>query len=248
MKNVLIILFGLTVLGCQNTKQEKQVAQDNDQANEETAILEGEDCDENFYQFFLEEIVFGVIKPNRIKAENWKSDDIHPEKEYVFEFGNENMQGIGWNSEDRKKKKHLTKYSAKNSTVTDYLFEKIDCKWFLTSITTQNIEAYTNNKFLVFLYNFSTDSVFRVSHIRFPLKIGYLTEDFSDMEKFVSIEDAPKYDFFNQGEIIFLHDGHFSNSTIKIFYAGTNNGINGFYVFEFINGTWLLTEDNDFSV
>lgn len=233
MNKTLVMILSLFVISCSNNKQK---------------VEKTKDCDSNFYSFFDNAICVETFQNERSRIENWIFEDLHPEKEYYFEISNTNNETTNEAGEDLINEKYLTKISIPDSIVTNYFFQKIDCKWYLTKKSKLKLNDYHNKEFIEFLDKFSNDSTFRIQHIKLPLKHGYLNyDDYSSQEKYLTIEEISKYNFLSNGCIYFLNDGKSFKRNLMFSIKGFGNGINAYYEFEYNNEDWLLTEDNDYS-
>ncbi|MFN8255948.1 MAG: hypothetical protein U0W24_09695 [Bacteroidales bacterium] len=65
---------------------------------------------------------------------------------------------------------------------------------------------------------------------------------------YLTRENVPDYDFFNNSEILFFHDANYLNADkVLIYLRGIDNGFNTFYYFKKLNNIWYLVEDDDYS-
>lgn len=112
-------------------------------------------------------------------------------------------------------------------------------------------EAIDNN-FNDFINKFSTDSIFQVSRIKFPLKIKWYDIDNNrDSIIYKNIESFELMDFrkkkstgqYDQWEQNIFVDKNNTSATIEI--RGIENGIMVDYLFEKIKGVWMLIEIDD---
>lgn len=114
-------------------------------------------------------------------------------------------------------------------------------------------EAVDNN-FNDFIDKFSTDSTFQISRTRFPLKTKWYDLDndrdsliYKDRSSFEMMDFRKKkstgqYDQWEQRIVV---DKNNTSATIEI--RGIENGIMVDYLFEKINGAWILIEIDDSS-
>ena len=131
-------------------------------------------------------------------------------------------------------------------------FNKIDGHWFLVDITNFYFDFEDVANFETFIYRFSTDSIFRIEHIKFPLKYGYLDdnkEGYPRKTGYLTEENVFPFDFFDKDEFVFFHSNDINNEKrILIHLRGVENGISAFYYFEKFNDTWILIEYNNYSM
>lgn len=121
------------------------------------------------------------------------------------------------------------------------------------SLTIPAIEAIDSN-FNDFIEKFSIDSNFQKSRIKFPLKIKlydidndrdsifYRDSSSFDMIDFPKNKSTSQYDQWGQKIVI---DKNNTFATIEI--SGIDNGILVDYLFQKINGAWMLIEIDDSS-
>jgi len=114
-------------------------------------------------------------------------------------------------------------------------------------------EAIDNN-FNNFIDKFSIDSTFQVSRTKFPLKIKWYDIDndrdsiiYRDSSSFELMDFGKKkskgqYDQLEQKIVV---DKNNTSATIEV--RGIDNGIMVDYLFEKINGKWMLIEIDDSS-
>lgn len=114
-------------------------------------------------------------------------------------------------------------------------------------------EAIDNN-FNDFINKFSTDSTFQISRTKFPLKTKWYDIDndkdslfYKDRASFEMMDFRKKkstgqYDQWEQKIVVAKNN---TSATIEI--RGIDNGIMVEYLFEKINGAWMLIEMDDSS-
>ena len=111
-----------------------------------------------------------------------------------------------------------------------------------------------DNNFNDFIDKFSTDSTFQISRIKFPLKTKWYDIDNDkdsliykdrsgfEMMDFRNKNSTGQYDQWEQKMVV---DKNNTSATIEI--RGIENGIMIDYLFEKINGAWMLMEIDDSS-
>lgn len=111
-----------------------------------------------------------------------------------------------------------------------------------------------DNSFNDFIDKFSTDSIFQISRIRFPLKTKWYDLDndrdsviYEDKSGFKLMDFRKKKSTaqYGQWEQRIVVDKNNASATIEI--RGIENGIMVDYLFEKINGAWILFEIDDSS-
>jgi len=173
---------------------------------------------------------------------------MYSDKDYTLEIIEQGHEVLDDSEKDLVTEKHLTYFQLSDSLVTDYIFKKKDCKWFLAEKNTLPLNKYKGKEFIQFMVGISTDTSFLKAHTNYPLKYEYFGDSFSKEVKYITKEEENILDFFGKGYILFLNSGNISE--MKEFYIalrGTGNGMNSTYNFKEVNGTWVLTEYSDFS-
>ncbi len=123
-----------------------------------------------------------------------------------------------------------------------------------TQTSTIPAKEAVDNNFKAFVDNFSSDSTFQLSRTKFPLKIKwydidnakdsliYMDRSSFEMMDFRKKKSTGQYDQWEQKIVV---DKNNTSATIEI--RGIENGIVVDYLFEKINGAWMLIEIDDSS-
>jgi len=123
-----------------------------------------------------------------------------------------------------------------------------------TQTHTNPTKSAVDNSFNVFIEKFSSDSVFQLSRTKFPLKVKWY--DLDNHNDSIIYIDRSKFEImdFRKKKSTGHHDQWEQNiqigkdnasATIEI--RGIENGIMVDYLFETINGAWMLIEIDDSS-
>lgn len=205
---------------------------------------------ETFYNFIYDFMFKEEIQAERAKVQGWKFKNYFEGYDYTTHFFNSfEIPDNEFNS-DISAKKYLSAINLNSRTKEVFAFEKSGDKWFLTNYSSYEFNTDSVIDFETFLFHFSKDSAYRMEHIQFPLKHGALNdeEDYSDTIIYLTRENVPDYDFFNNSEILFFHDANYLKADkVLIYLRGIDNGINTFYYFKKLDNIWYLVEDDDFS-
>ena len=118
-----------------------------------------------------------------------------------------------------------------------------------TKINNQN----KNEEFESFLYKFSSDSVFQINRIKFPLE--YVTLNYDTYEEIKTTIDKKNwrmdYLFMNEEKRSQIYDNFslsFKDTDERVFcWHKVENGINVMYFFKRIEGKWYLIKFEDTS-
>ena len=114
-------------------------------------------------------------------------------------------------------------------------------------------QANQKEDFTSFLYQFSSDSLFQINRIQFPLTFITLNyEIFEEVEKKIQEKDWRFETVFpaqeRRAQVYDNFDRELRDSDERVFsWHGIDNGINIHYFFKRINGKWFLVKYEDTS-
>ena len=135
----------------------------------------------------------------------------------------------------------------KTNTVQQFLFNRINGQWLMTSINYKPMYANMNASFLKFYGSFATDSAFQAEHLHNPVKfIGPdPDDDFSTMTVDIEPETWPAFAPQLPSGMIYniIYGQKYTESSQKIFVIrGIANGLETLLTFKKIGGKWMLTK------
>ena len=135
----------------------------------------------------------------------------------------------------------------KTNTVQQFLFNRINGQWLMTSINYKPMYANMNASFLKFYGSFATDSAFQAEHLHNPVKfIGPdPDDDFSTMTGDIEPETWPAFAPQLPSGMIYniIYGQKYTESNQKIFVIrGIANGLETLLTFKKIGGKWMLTK------
>ena len=135
----------------------------------------------------------------------------------------------------------------KTNTVQQFLFNRINGQWLMTSINYKPMYANMNASFLKFYGSFATDSAFQAEHLHNPVKfIGPDPDvDFSTMTGDIEPETWPAFAPQLPSGMIYniIYGQKYTESSQKIFVIrGIANGLETLLTFKKIGGKWMLTK------
>lgn len=138
-------------------------------------------------------------------------------------------------------------YSKK--TVQQFLFNRINGQWMMTSINYKPMYANMNASFLKFYGKFATDTAFQARHLHNPVKfVGPdPDDDFSTMSGDIEPETWPAFAPKLPYGLIYniIYGQKYSESNQKIFVIrGIANGLETELTFRRIGGKWMLMKLN----
>ena len=134
-------------------------------------------------------------------------------------------------------------------TVQQFLFNRINGQWMMTSIDYKPMYSNKNASFLKFYGKFATDSTFQAEHLHNPVKfVGPdPDDDFSTMTGDIEPETWPAFAPKLPSSMIYniIYGQKYNESNQKIFVIrGIANGLETELTFKRIGGKWMLTKLN----
>lgn len=134
-------------------------------------------------------------------------------------------------------------------TVQQFLFNRINGEWMMTSINYKPMYTNMNASFLKFYGKFATDSAFQAEHLHNPVKfVGPdPDDDFSTMSGDIESETWPAFAPQLPHGMIYniIYGQKYAESNQKIFVIrGIANGMETILTFKRVHGKWMLTKLN----
>ena len=133
--------------------------------------------------------------------------------------------------------------------VQQFLFNRINGQWMMTSMSYKPMYQNMNSSFLKFYGKFATDSAFQAEHLHNPVKfVGPdPDDDFSTMTGDIEPETWPAFAPKLPHTMIYniIYGQKYTESNQKIFVIrGIANGLETELTFRKIGGKWMLTKLN----
>lgn len=133
--------------------------------------------------------------------------------------------------------------------VQQFLFNRINGEWVMTSINYKPMYSNMNASFLKFYGHFATDSAFQAEHLHNPVKfVGPdPDDDFSTMSGDIEPETWPAFAPQLPHGMIYniIYGQKYAESNQKIFVIrGIANGMETILTFKRVHGKWMLTKLN----
>lgn len=143
----------------------------------------------------------------------------------------------------------VEKVYLKSGSVKQYLFNRINGQWMMTSINYKPMYQNLNASFLKFYRQFATDMAFQYRHLHNPVMFTGPDpdDDFSTMTGEIAPETWPAFAPQLPGNMIYniLYGQKYAESTQKIFVMrGIANGLELELTFRKQGGKWMLTKLN----
>ena len=134
-------------------------------------------------------------------------------------------------------------------TVQQFLFNRINGEWMMTSINYKPMYTNMNASFLKFYGKFATDSAFQAEHLHNPVKfVGPdPDDDFSTMSGDIEPETWPAFAPQLPHGMIYniIYGQKYAESNQKIFVIrGIANGMETILTFKRVHVKWMLTKLN----
>ena len=133
--------------------------------------------------------------------------------------------------------------------VQQFLFNRINGEWMMTSINYKPMYTNMNASFLKFYGKFATDSAFQAEHLHNPVKfVGPdPDDDFRTMSGDIETETWPAFAPQLPHGMIYniIYGQKYAESNQKIFVIrGIANGMETILTFKRVHGKWMLTKLN----
>lgn len=143
----------------------------------------------------------------------------------------------------------VEKVYLKSGSVKQYLFNRINGQWMMTSINYKPMYQNLNASFLKFYRQFATDTAFQYRHLHNPVMFTGPDpdDDFSTMTGEIAPETWPAFAPQLPGNMIYniLYGQKYAESTQKIFVMrGIANGLELELTFRKQGGKWMLIKLN----
>lgn len=137
----------------------------------------------------------------------------------------------------------------KTKTVQQFVFDRVEGLWKMTSIQYKPINVNKNASFLKFYDKFATDSTFQSEHLHNPVKfVGPdPDDDFGTMTGDIEPETWPAFAPKLPSGMIYniLYGQKYTESNLKVFVIrGIANGLETELTFKKEDGRWMLTKLN----
>ena len=181
-----------------------------------------------------------------IKKGEWKIDNFFMHQDfYTLIFDNaKQMQVV---KDTTVSHVVVEKINLNAKTVKQYLFNRINGEWLLTSIDFKHMYKNTNASFLKFYNRFAADSAFQMQSVHDPLAfVGPDPDnDFSNTSGTLLPEQWPSFAPELPRELIYniIYGQKYTESNQKIFVIrGIANGLETELTFKRHGGKWMLTK------
>lgn len=143
----------------------------------------------------------------------------------------------------------IEKIYLQEKLVKQYLFNRVNGKWQMTSINYKSMHENQNSSFLNFYSSFATDTAFQRQHLHTPVKFSGPDpdDDFETMTGDIAPETWPAFAPPLPSGMIYniIYGQKYRESNQKLFVVrGIANGLETELTFKRVKGKWLLTQLN----
>jgi len=259
MKEIILFLLTIFLLSCNSEKTKENETTDKEISNLEmkTAEIKGDTSFVDFFEKFMwdkefqqSRVLFPIeLNGNEIKtSEEWKYLPFYAQNEYIPTLTSDTLSIFDKDVDLEYTKMFIIDF--KNEFAESFAFEKVNKNWHLKNSNKTTFANLPDLDFINFLTKFSTDSIFQIKSISFPI-----TESFADSDKdyetaikSIKQEDWKFWKLTNDiNQLLLLTDIQKDNKYRNIFFRGIENGIWMKYTFERKNGNWKLIKIEDYS-
>lgn len=143
----------------------------------------------------------------------------------------------------------IEKIYLEKKLVKQYLFNRVNGQWQMTSVNYKPMGENQNSSFLNFYSSFATDTAFQRQHLQNPVKFTGPDpdDDFDTMTGDIAPETWPAFAPPLPSGMIYniIYGQKYSESNQKLFVVrGIANGLETELTFRRVKGKWLLTQLN----
>lgn len=185
-------------------------------------------------------------KTTLIQKNEWKMERFFMRQEF-YTLILDNVKQLEWSKDTSIKHVVVEKIYLNNNHVKQYLFDRLNGEWKLTSIVQKPIDNHQNSSFLAFYKKFTTDSTFQVHSVSDPLTFigpdpnddfGSITGSLAPEQWVTFAPELPKGMIYN-----ILYGQKYTQSSQKILMIrGIANGFQTELTFKKKAGKWMLVK------
>ncbi len=178
----------------------------------------------------------------------WKHIPFYIGKSYMPILNNDTI--TIWDKDNLHQQAVISILKFEDNTTTNYNFEQLYNGWHLTSIKKDSAATIADFQFLKFIKDFSKDSLFQISHVKFPfpnIYIDWELDDPSEVCDSIQYKDWRHMNLIKDLDDLFIIQTDTNTLYRSIYLRGIDNGISIEYHFERINGNWNFVKVEDYS-
>lgn len=259
MKEIIIFFVSILILSCNSGKIQKSETSDTDNNFFDINSSDNQ-TDTSFVDFFEKfmwdkefqksRILFPIKQNgNEIKtSEEWRYLPFYTNSNYIPTLTSDTLSIFDKDVNLESIEMYIIDF--KKDIVELFVFEKFNKNWHLKNSNKTTFEFLPDFDFINFLTRFSSDSIFQIKSISFPLTESYADSDndYETTTKTIKEEDWKFWKLTNViNKLLLLSDIQKDNKYRNIFFSGVENGILVKYTFERINDNWKLIKFEDYS-
>lgn len=270
MKHLLITIF-LFSISCQRSPGENENLQSRTNDSIEVALSqetkkEATDVEQKqnfrnqtFMEFFSHFMWDKEFQKSRVKfpiningqeiknQSDWEHNTFYTSKSFIPILHSDTLTYYDKDIADEEVKMSIISF--KNSKIEEYYFLNEKSEWKLLEIKTQSIDSLFDVDFINFLTRFSSDSIYQIEHVQFPLPNYYADydNDYETTYDSISINNWRHWDLTESLEGLMSLNLKTGSPYRKIFFRGIENGIHVHYTFIKSGDSWKLIKLEDYS-
>lgn len=259
MKQTILFLFTILLLSFNSERTKKNETTEKKISNIDikTAEIKSDTSFVDFFEKFMwdkkfqqSRILFPIeLNGNEIKtSKEWKHLPFYTRNEYIPTLSSDTLSIFDKDVNLESTKMFIIDF--KNKIGESFAFEKVNKNWHLKNSNKTTFANLPDLDFINFLTKFSTDSIFQIKSISFPITESFADsdKDYETARKTIKLEDWKYWKLTNDiNQLLLLTDIQKDNKYRNIFFRGVENGIWIKYTFERINGKWKLIKLEDYS-
>ena len=259
MKQIILFLSTILLLSCNSERTQKNETTDKEISNVEmkTAEIKGDTSFVDFFEKFMwdkefqqSRVLFPIeLNGNEIKtSEAWKHLPFYTQNEYIPALSSDTLSIFDKDVNLESTKMFIIDF--KNQIAESFAFEKVNKNWHLKNFNKTTFANLPDLDFINFLTKFSTDSIFQINSISFPITESFADsdKDYETASKTIKLRDWKFWKLTSDiNQLLLLTDIQKDNKYRNIFFRGVENGIWMKYTFERVNGNWKLIKLEDYS-
>jgi hypothetical protein len=188
-----------------------------------------------------------VNKQQINSSAEWNHNSFYSSKSFIPILHSDTITYFDKDIDHNKVKMSIISFEKDN--VENHFFSKKNGDWMLSLINTQTIDSVTEIDFITFLNKFSSDSLFQVEHVQFPLPNYYADpdNDYETTYDSISVNNWRHWNLTKTLEGMMSLNIKSKSPYRKIFIRGIENGIHVHYTFIQSRNNWKLIKIEDYS-
>jgi hypothetical protein len=259
MEKIILLLLTCMYLSCSLEKNtDSEVNHDNDHIDYlRTSTLESDTSFLDFFEKFMldkefqqSRVLFPFQQYDKIikSAKEWEHLPFYANSEYLPSLSSDTVSSLELDL--NLEKIDLFVLDFQKTLADKFTFKKVNANWHLQSVTKSTFKSMPDYEFIDFLTKFSTDSLFQINHISFPLHESFVDyeTDYKIVSSTIELPDWKFWKLTNYLEgLLLISNIQTDHKYRNLFFGGIENGIVVKYTFEKVNAIWKLIRIEDYS-